>query len=368
MKIDKIIKIQNNTITKYIAKYVSDDTKNMLIGILSIFVSIWLLFYFIPSIFVSLFHTFLGNIIILLSVILISAYNYKHGILIAIIFIILSRFSYLSDQQQQIQQQQNIKEGFQWNQKKTEDFLRTQRTLNYNTIFDVEELQKQASEQEVDYFLQHSMWPWSKETVNLYEAHALNNTYIQNTTKNSANQARRIYNETAILQVLSQQSKEGQFLLNGVEVNTGINMIKDGVGSFGYNSGLIGNLYNPIYRCGQDKKTGTPVMKRFQYIGDDKMLGNHTTKIENVNVKNLEQLIPGFTFLNKPCDPCLALQYDANQRYTCPFELKIKKNKGPISAIWEYLWSLNRYPITNPQKNAKEINANKFELPGFVQS
>ena len=97
MKIDKIIQIKNNTIKKYITKYVSDDTKNMLIGILSIFISIWLLFYFIPGIFVSLFHTFLGNIILLLSVILISAYNYKHGILIAIIFIILSRFSYLSD-------------------------------------------------------------------------------------------------------------------------------------------------------------------------------------------------------------------------------------------------------------------------------
>ena len=109
-------------------------------------------------------------------------------------------------------------------------------------------------------------------------------------------------------------------------------------------------------------------MKRFQYIGDDKMLGNHTTKIENVNVSNLEKLIPGFSFLNEPCDPCSALNYDANQRYDCPFELKIKENKGPISAIWEYLWSLNTRPITNPQKNSKEINANKFVLPNFVQS
>ena len=205
MKIDKTIK--NNTITKYISKYVTEDVKNMLIGILSVLIFVWLLLYFIPSIFVSLFHTFLGNIILLLSVILISAYNYKYGIAIASILIIVSRFTYLSEQQNQ-NQTQPIKEGFQWNQKKIEDFLRTQRTLNYNTIFDVEEIQKQASEQEVDYFLKHGMWPWSKETVKLYESHALNNTYIQNTIKNSVNQARRIYNETAILQLLSQQSKE----------------------------------------------------------------------------------------------------------------------------------------------------------------
>jgi hypothetical protein len=323
--VDKHIK-KNNTFTKYITKYINIDTSIMLIIVVSILVSFLLLFYFIPSLGVSLFHTFLGN------------------------------------------QTQNLKEGFQWKQKKIEDFLRTQRTLNYNIIFDVEELQKQASEKEVDYFLQHSMWPWSKETINLYEAHALDNIYIQNTTKNSVNQARRIYNETAILQLLSQQSKEGQFLLNGVEVNTDITLTGDGVGSFGYNSGLINNLYNTIYKCGQDKKTGNTVLKQFQYIGDDKMVGNHTTKIENANVSNLEQLIPGFSFLKEPCDPCSALNYDSNQRYTCPFELKIKENKGPISAIWEYLWSLNTNPIPNPHKNRTETNAHKFELPGFINS
>ena len=101
MKIDKTIK--NNTITKYISKYVTEDVKNMLIGILSVLIFVWLLLYFIPSIFVSLFHTFLGNIILLLSVILISAYNYKYGIAIASILIIVSRFSYLSEQQNQNQ-------------------------------------------------------------------------------------------------------------------------------------------------------------------------------------------------------------------------------------------------------------------------
>jgi len=340
-------------IIKNIKKYITKENKNMLLGLLSILILFWLILYFIPSLFISLFHTILGNIILFLSVIMVGITNYKYGIILAIILIVLSRFSYLSE-----------KEGFQWSEEKTEDFLRIQKTINTDRIFDVEEIQNQASPKEVDYFIKHNMWPWSKDVMDLYESYVLKNVFIQNEPKDSINHARRIYNENAILQILSEQSKEGQFLLNGIEVNSNKNMMPNGVGTFGYSSGLVTNMYNPVYKCGENKKTGTPEMKRFQYIGDDKMLGQHTTKIQDVDVSNLEEMIPGFKFVNGPCDPCSALNYDSNQRYNCPFELKIKKNQGPISAIWDYLWSFKK-PNKNPDKKNMEINANKFELPDF---
>jgi hypothetical protein len=339
-------------IIKSIKKYITEENKNILLGLLIILTLFWLILYFIPSLFISLFHTILGNIILCLSVIMVSITNYKYGIILAIILIVLSRFSYLSE-----------KEGFQWNEDQTEHFLRLQKTLNPHRIFDVEEIQKHASPKEVDYLLKNNMWPWSKDVTDLYESYLLKNVYIQNEQKDSINHARRIYNENAILQILSEQSKEGQFLLNGVEVNSNKNMMPNGVGLFGYNSGLVTNMYNPVYKCGENKKTGIPEMKRFQYIGDDKMLGSHTTKIEDVDVSSLEKIIPGFKFVNSQCDPCSALNYDSEEQYKCPFEIKIKKNKGPISAIWDYLWSLKN-PNKNPNKNM-EINANKFEFPKF---
>ena len=337
-------------IIKSIKKYITEENKNMLLGLLSILILLWLILYLIPSLFISLFHTILGNIILCLSVIMVGVTNYKYGIILALILIILSRFSYLSE-----------KEGFQqWTEDQVQHFLRLQKTINANKIFDVEEIQKQASPKELDYFLEHNKWPWSKDVTDLYESYVLKNVYIQNDPKDSLNHARSIYNEKAILDILSEQAKEGQFLLNGVEVNSNKSMVPNGTGSFAYSSGLVTNMYNPVYKCGENKKTGTPEMKRFQYTGDDKMLGQHTTKIEDVDVSNLEEIIPGFKFVNGPCDPCSALNYDSNNRFNCPFELNIKKNQGPISAIWDYLWSLK-----TPNKKNMEINANKFELPVF---
>lgn len=350
-------------IMKSIKKYINEENKNTLIGCLSIVVLFWLILYLIPSLFISLFHTFLGNTVLFLSVILVGINNYKHGIILGVILIILSRFSYLSK-----------KEGFQWEEDKLQKFLRIQNTINRHHNFDVEEIQKQASGKELDYFLKHNMWPWSKEVIDLYESYILKNVYIQNYSKDSTRHARHIYNQSAILQILSEQSKEGYFLLNGVEVNSGKNMMSSGAGTFGYSSGLITNMYNTVYKCGENKKSGLPVMKRFQYIGDDNIIGSHTTTIEDVDVSNLEELIPGFKFVNGTCDPCSALNYDnnTNERYSCPFELKIKKNKGPISSIWEYLWSstnsLVKNKYSNNSSNNKEINANKFELPGFSKS
>ena len=341
-------------IIKSIKKYITEENKNMLLGLLSILILFWLILYLIPSLFIFLFHTILGNTILCLSVIIVGVTNYKYSIILALILIILSRFSYLSE-----------KEGFYtWSEHQTQHFLRLQKTINTNKIFDVEEIQKQASPKELDYFLEHNMWPWSKDVKDLYESYVLKNVYIQNDPKNLLNRARSIYNENAILDILSEQAKEGQFLLNGVEVNSNKSMVPNGAGTFAYSSGLVTNMYNPVYKCGENKKTGTPEMKRFQYMGDDKMLGQHTTKIEDVDVSNLEELIPGFKFINGPCDPCSALNYDSNQRYKCPFELKIKKNQGSISAIWDYLWSFKN-PNKNPGKKNMEINANKFELPNF---
>ena len=64
----------------------------------------------------------------------------------------------------------NKKEGFTWNSKSTTDFLNIQRTQNRNKIFDVKMIQEnQASQEELNYFLENGLWPWSQKTIELYE-------------------------------------------------------------------------------------------------------------------------------------------------------------------------------------------------------
>ena len=77
----------------------------------------------------------------------------------------------------------------------------------------------EARQEEVDYFLENQLWPWSQEVQELYKESVMNNQYVQINPMDAVTQARQIYNQQIILEIISWQKKEGQFLLNGVIVN-----------------------------------------------------------------------------------------------------------------------------------------------------
>lgn len=313
-------------------KYI-DNNKTKLIGLLTILIGLWLIIYFIPELLDSLLNTFLGNIILLLTAILISTRNYKYGILIAIIFLIFKRYSYVSSH----------KEGFTWTDKSTDDFLKIQNSINHNIIFDTETIQQwQASQEEVDYFNEHGIWPWTKETIKLYEEAYEKNPYIRNVAKDGTNYARTIYNQAAILQILAMQQKEGQFLLNGILVNdpSAQEEVEEdsGSGSYGYNSGLINQSETKdIIRCKNDNSG----LERISYANNGPSIyGERPKIITDIDSNQLESIIPGFTFLNdKPCNPCMALNQPPD--YSCPFSLKLKEQNSKVSKVWKYLWNLH---------------------------
>ena len=63
----------------------NQDNKTMLIGLLSILIVLWTILYIIPGFLFSLFNTILGNLILLLSLILVSSQDVKYGIAMIII-------------------------------------------------------------------------------------------------------------------------------------------------------------------------------------------------------------------------------------------------------------------------------------------
>lgn len=74
----------------------SEKNANVVIGILAFLTLIWLVIYAVPSLFVSLFNTILGNFILLGLVILTGMYNPIAAICLGIIFFVLVRVSHMS--------------------------------------------------------------------------------------------------------------------------------------------------------------------------------------------------------------------------------------------------------------------------------
>jgi hypothetical protein len=323
-----------NKISEQFKELSNKDNELMIIGIVSILIAFWIILYLIPNIFVDLFNTVLGKAILILILILISFKNLYYGIILLIIFIIMYRFLTLS------MHSSTTKEGFTWNQQSTNKFLEIQKLINPEIVFNAPEIQKQATQEEVDYFNKHGKWYWSDEVKKLYTESLNNNPYVRTSPEDAINTMSTIYNETAILQLLSWQAKEGQFLLNGVSINTGKNNpyedLPNGWGDYAFNSKQISKNYNVI-KCGynNDKKLS---LQEIEYKGNDGILNNHVKKIRPVDYNNLENLIPGFSFLKQSCNPCEALNNPPN--YNCPFELNIRGAKKGVSPIWQYLWGI----------------------------
>jgi hypothetical protein len=184
-------------IPKTIKNLINEDNKTKIIGLLTILIFLWLILYFIPEIITSLFNTLLGNLILMSTSALVLLYNVKYGIIVSIIFVLLYRFYQLSKTNTQSEQK---REGFAWTPQSTQDFIVIQSTINPQKIFDVNMIQKnQATQEEMDYFNTHGLWPWSKQTKELYIASIKTNPYIRTWPEDGLDYARTIYNEAAIL-------------------------------------------------------------------------------------------------------------------------------------------------------------------------
>lgn len=71
-------------------------TQNLIVGLFSLLVVLWLVMFAVPDLFVTLFNTLLGNLILLVFIILATMHNKVMGIGLAIVFVVLFRFSHMS--------------------------------------------------------------------------------------------------------------------------------------------------------------------------------------------------------------------------------------------------------------------------------
>jgi hypothetical protein len=300
-------------LSKNIKKIMNEENRTKVFGLLTILIALWLVLYFIPQIFASLFNTLLGNLILVFTTILTLSYNLRYGLMLFLILIILYRFSTLVKVNKESFTDQSL-----------QDFLLIQNTINRQKIFDTDILQTQATQEELDYFNSHGMWPWSDSTIELYISSTNKNPYIRTYSKDAIGYARTIYNEKAILELLSNQTNEGLFKINGVQVEGDKPNIKeqlpDGFGSFPYTSGLMADKRKDIIKCNLD--SGTVERKSFQGRGG--IFGEQLTEVSPVNYTDLPKLVPGFSFLSAPCNPCSSVN---DSKSNCQFKLNVKPTK-----------------------------------------
>ncbi len=79
-----------------ISEVFSKKNLNLAVGLITLLVVLWVVMFAVPSLFVSLFDTGLGNLILLAFVALAFMYNTNLAVGLAIVFIVLWRFSHMS--------------------------------------------------------------------------------------------------------------------------------------------------------------------------------------------------------------------------------------------------------------------------------
>ena len=70
---------------------------DLLVGLITFLIAMWMILFVIPGLFASLFDTILGNIILIAFISLIAMHDKTLAFGIAVVFIILWRFAYMTN-------------------------------------------------------------------------------------------------------------------------------------------------------------------------------------------------------------------------------------------------------------------------------
>ena len=233
----------------------------------------------------------------------------------------------------------SLKEGYvssTWSEKLIQQFLTYQYYHNPNYIFDINIIQKQASSKEVEDYLKNGKWNWSPQVENIYKKYIYNAPFVSFDEKSSIENAKKIYNEKAITDLMSWNSKEGYFILNGAVLGQSKNLPK--------------NINNQI-KC-NTKGQMMKIINKDVDIYPGYMIQEKTI----LPFEDIPKTLTGFQFIDGPCNPCI------QDKKKCKFTLNIGDG-GEVSSIWKYIWGINNEEGIN---NEKDINKEIGVIPPKV--
>jgi len=215
-----------------------------------------------------------------------------------------------------------------WPQQTITDFINFQKVHNPNFTFDINILQRQATAAEVQSLIENNVWPWSDDVKQMYKDAMANNWNVSVDLGSSLNTAQSIYNQTAIMELLAWNTKEGEFLIDGAVIGQSKNMPSN---------------VNNIVRCASSGSAGSGpgsnILEKVVYTGYNSISGNLQSQVTPVSNSDIPSVVNGFQFLGSgACNPCSALDYPPN--YSCPFSINTG-NGATVSPVWQKLWGLD---------------------------
>jgi len=225
-------------------------------------------------------------------------------------------------------------------------FLSFQKYYNPDILFNLQQLQKQITPDELKFYYKNGYWKWSDNTKKEYIKVLWSSPILKIDPNSALNNAMKIYNEKAAKMLISWNNKEGIFLLNGLllkskqptmSTNQNPSPNQNLVDLGGTNGKEVLNLekqlkLGPInnIKCGPKGK-----LIKTNYVGYNLWNGYRNEEIEIIENKDIEKEVPGFKFLKEQCNPCVALDGD----YSCPFSINIDGDNS-LSPMWKELWGL----------------------------
>lgn len=301
-----------------------------------VFLLLGLVLYFAPTVFLFLFSSILGNLLLVVGVILLGYFDKAFAFGVALIFIVLFLVFRLQKNSDKTTTTTTVREKFlssvpqyqtgrasvgSWPPELVREFLAFQAYHNPDIFFDMDLIQEQASPDEARLFLKNGSWLWSADVQRMYRDAIAENSYISTNPGSSLEDAQMVYNQNAIKQLLSWNSKEGDFLLGGVTI--------------GHPKGMPKNINNTV-RC-VASVNGDAILEKTIYTGYNGINGAMAYKKSVVPNEQLPNIVPGFAYLKGVCNPCAPLNSPPD--YSCPFIIDTG-NGTEISDIWEKLWGI----------------------------
>jgi hypothetical protein len=371
---------------------------NEVLGIVSILVALWAILYAIPNLFITLFYTLLGNLILLLSVILIGMFHPGLALVVAAIIVILYKISLHNT---------SVKEGIEnigSSPVTTSSTVAPPTTAKpaaptaavtpttakpaaptaavtpktakpaAPTAAVTPKTAKPAAAPPVAKVAVASKPKWSKDTMDKFiqlqksrfPTAEFNMDVIQNqATEQEAStliktgfwpwsketqdmyvntilksQIIKVAPDVALTEAMKLYNETAAKLMMSWNTKEGqLLLMGADLGASKYDPLFAVDKNRNFIKCKAATSDKDPVsyMEKTSYLGTDYLSGIFKTKKEIIANADLPTVIPGFGFIKGTCNPCGPLNITPD--YGCPFNLNTKGDNS-VSEIWQSLWKL----------------------------
>ena len=176
------------------------------------------------------------------------------------------------------------KEGFEWSSETACRYKKYIKTFNPTYRFNIETIEKNASEDEINYLINNNRYIWSEETKKMFLDNVSKNQLIRIDPLAALWQSMNVYPESIMKKKLFWDTNQGKFILNGGIINNTTQQLPENV--------------NNTIKC-EVTDNGEAYMYKKIIDGIDIYSGYERVVKEKVKNEDIPKIMTGFSFINE---------------------------------------------------------------------